>query len=297
MSEKKKSFGKLLGGGAGEAMQLVVDTINTIFVDYRVTTVEMLLIGLALIEGLQGVLSNSPEIVEASRGARMAGHVGLFLVGLVAGLIYAKEVSDIVKAAKKAVDGKGSIGNVFSQLIQALVVVVLMLISVIGQTVIVLGVYGVSKPFMEMFLRNPIEPLIGMLEYGAFATMTVYIAYLHFLALIYVGFKQLGDEDFSSGKKSNSGSPKGNSGNNQGSGDPITNLYSIIQRFSPGLDLSSFRSYVNDSKEAENFTKWLNNGGDRRDKSLAILEYVGLTNQTALSNTYKREIDKALGKP
>ena len=192
MTKKKQSVGGSVGTGAGIFMENIVDFINVIFIRFKVVVMEILLFGLAAVEALQGIFAKGGETqAEASALAKSFGHIGLFVVGMVAGLIYAKELSDVGKSVKEK-----KAGNFVAQLLQFSLVFILMGVSIIGQTSIVLSAYGLADQFMTLFLVNPLYPLIGMLEHGSFVTMTVYIAYVHFIVLMYVGSKQLGNENF-----------------------------------------------------------------------------------------------------
>jgi hypothetical protein len=186
----KRNLSVAFGETIGEFFQGIVNAINIVFSKYRVTVFELLLFGLAIVEAMQGIFAKGNLINEASRGAKSAGHIGLFLVGMVAGLVYAKEFKDIGKAVEKR-----EFWNMLIQLLQAIIVLIVMSGSIIGQTMIVLASYDLADEFMNLFRVNMFSPLWGMLEYGSFATMTVYVAYLHFIILAYVGLKQLGEEE------------------------------------------------------------------------------------------------------
>ena len=187
----KGKFSVNFAEAVGGFLQGIVGALNIVLSKYRVTVFEILLFGLAIVEAMQGILAKGTEVAEASRGAKAFGHIGLFIIGFVAALVWAKEIRDIAKAAQSK-----NFTNVLKQCLDAVVVIVLMLLSVIGQTLTVLGAYGLSDEFMDMFMLQGIfYPLWGMLQYGSFPTMTVYIAYLHLLVLMYVGLKQLGIED------------------------------------------------------------------------------------------------------
>ena len=305
MTKKKQSVGGSVGTGAGIFMENIVDFINVIFIRFKVVVMEILLFGLAAVEALQGIFAKGGETqAEASALAKSFGHIGLFLVGMVAGLIYAKELSDVGKSVKEK-----KAGNFVAQLLQFSLVFILMGVSIIGQTSIVLSAYGLADQFMTLFLVKPLYPLIGMLEHGSFVTMTVYIAYVHFIVLMYVGSKQLGNENFDAPYQKED-DKEDDKKDKDDSEDNSTNipleyrqLKNTLNKNSPLKKKDYAASTVEKAIENKNLTvvaadvlnKFINGENDKTRAANAVSQYIGLEKEGKELIPFKQKIKKLVG--
>lgn len=317
MGKQKDNVGSAIGNVVGNFMENIVGGVNTIFINYKVTVFELLLAGLAFAEMTQGIftveVAGAGEVV-GSPAARAGGHIIIFLIGLVSALIYAKEIADVAKAFKVSRELGGNYMNVLVQLFQAVLVIVIMLASVIGQTMIVLAIYDSADFFWEVFRQNPIQPLWAMIEKGSFPLMTTWVAFFHVLLMVFVGMKQLGDEDFGIGKKEKSKEKKEDKKDDkssmktrgerrkESSDSTAEKLYKIIHRYDSSVSKKAFYANIDDEAEHIAFLNFIQKGGgSQRDKTLAVLEYAQITNNNGAllakhEPAIKAAVNKELGK-
>lgn len=282
MSEKTGAY-KIADGMGG-----IVKFINTVFVDHKVTIFELLLIGLALAEAIQGATTvDHNNTIEASKSARFAGHLALFLVGMVSGLVYAKELKDVAAGVQE----KRSAAYIISQILQFGVVLALLVMSIVGQTIIILAIYGQAETFMTMFMENPFSPLWKMISINGFVTLTVYVAYVHFFVLLFIGLKQMSDDEISKDAKSKKAKDKAKTDKEKAKalvdllktkGTPEKTDFDVIEKLSSDVQ-TKLIDYVKSQT-------------NERNAANAVLEFFNLKSDTAVLTTHYPALNKIVGK-